>query len=186
MVTLSLSARREQFQEQSGDGAIVLCILQHPSWGVGGDFVYLCSDPVERLTTDPLAYGVRSYWRGRFGQMLDPVQSDFLHVLMSVQLPDKSSAEPPSASLIFENVVSDMGRTITDLPVTERRLLSADLAVVMQSTPDIPEEEYWDLRCLAGPISEDRISVTFSRAPIVSEPCPVGRMTASRFPGLFR
>ncbi|PJI56032.1 hypothetical protein CTI14_00270 [Methylobacterium radiotolerans] len=160
-----MSARAALQAAQTDDVAVMLAIITHPSLP---EPVYLSSDPTERISSNPLAYGTRHQ------------KTVYSFVLMSAVLPDDQDRSPPKTTLVFENVSSDMVaalRSITS-PAT------VELRVVLASTPDIVEAQFTNLRTVRATYDADRVSLDISREPFTSEPMPAGRMTASRFPGL--
>ena len=162
---VALSTRARITADQSGDVAIVLLIITHPSLS---EPVYLSSDPTHQITFD-------SYVRGTKHQ-----GHDYLFVLMGTVLPDDQDRSPPKTTLVFENVAADMAavlRSITSPATVEMR-------VVLAATPDVIELRFTDLQAVRGSYDAGQVSLDISREPFTSEPMPAGRMSKYRFPGL--
>lgn len=168
MTTLSLSFR-QAFNEESTDEYPVVLVEITPAGA--SEPVLICSEPVQRLSTDPLRYGV----------VHDGEEYEW--VLMSAGLPDDQQGKPPSTTLIFENVVEDMAATVRGVaPGTQADVV---LKVVLSSAPDEVEERYV-MKATSASYNAMQVSLDISREPIESEPWPAFRMTKDRFPGLFR
>jgi hypothetical protein len=167
MPRLSLTLRKAIFAEESDEMAIVLVTIDHPDWD---KTQRLSSHPTERLDTDPLTYGTVSNGE------------NYYFALMSALLPDKNIDAPPTTSLIFENVTTDLVSLIkeTDTGAT------VSMALVLASSPDSIEEYYSGLEVTSATATEDKITVEIGRVPVITEPSPCDHFTASRFPGLFR
>jgi hypothetical protein len=168
VTTLSLSFR-QAFNEESTDEYPVVLVEITPAGA--SEPVLICSEPVQRLSTDPLRYGV--VHQGKKYQW----------VLMSAGLPDDQQGKPPSTTLIFENVVEDMAATVRG--VTPGTQADVVLKVVLSSAPDEIEERYI-MKATSASYNAMQVSLDISREPIESEPWPAFRMTKDRFPGLFR
>ncbi|KQP82852.1 DUF1833 family protein [Methylobacterium sp. Leaf117] len=165
---VSLNARLAANADQTDQVPVVLVTIRHPSLSAPA---YLSSDPTERISADPLVYGTRH--KGIV----------YPFVLMGAVLPDDEKDSPPKTTLTFENVDSDMARAIRS--ITPGTYATVDMTVVLAGTPDIIEARYTNLRSVRGSYDAAQVSLDISAEPLTAEPWPAGRMTVSRFPGLF-
>lgn len=165
MASISLNARLNANAGATDQVPIMLVTITNAGLA---DPVYLSSDPTQRMSADPLAYGTVS----------NGITYPF--VIMSAILPDDQDASPPKTTLVFENVDRDMAAALraTTAPAT------IEIAVVLSGTPDVVEAHFTKLRGVQGTYDANQVSYDISREPFTSEPMPAGRMTASRFPGL--
>ena len=174
MRTVSLNARRAFTAATTDEIEVALILIEHPSLDAP---IRLSSDPTERLSTQPLAYGTRSAWMDS-----DPATEPFLFVLASAEIPGDQEDAPAVAAIVLENVDNDIAamlRSFTDRPV-------AHLAVVLASSPDLVEVEYRDLRIVSADGDAAEVRLSLSRQPIEDEAVPMDRFSKDRFPGLFR
>lgn len=172
MRRISLNARLAHEAPASADPEVALFVIEHPELPVP---IRLSTDNTERLSTDPVTYGTRSTWRGA-----NPITDPYLWVIASTVLPGDSDETPAAATLILENLDSEMVelvRSFTD-PAT------IHVAVVLASTPDLIEAEWSELMLMSSDINAGEITLSISRDEIELEPFPSGRMTRNRFPGL--
>lgn len=172
MRRLSLNARLALEEESSAEIEVVLISIEHPELTSP---IRLSTDNTERITDDPLVYGTRSSWRGA-----NPALEPYLWIIASAVLPGDADDAPAQATLILENLDTDMVgvvRSFTDLA-------TVSIAVVLASNPDIIEAEWTGLQITAADITSGEISLSLSRDEIELEPFPAGRLSKQRFPGL--
>ena len=165
--TVSLTMRQALTDEASGETPVVLVTITHPQLA---EPIRLSTDPTERLSEDPLAYGTRS--RGEVYQF----------VMVSAVLPDDREAGVTTTSLVFENVGQGMVEQVRAIRTPAR----VDFAVVLASAADHVEMEWTDLRTVSASYDAGQITIELTREPITDVPWPSGRMTKNRFPGLRR
>lgn len=161
----SLSTRARLTADQSGDVAVLLARITHPSLPAP---VLLSSDPTQRFSADPLAYGTMHAGEA------------YQFVLMGSVLPDDQDKAPPRTTLVFENVDADMAAVLRSISSPAR----IDLMVVLAATPDVVEVQFTDLQAVRGSYDAGQVSLDISREPFTSEPMPAGRMSKNRFAGL--
>lgn len=174
MRTISLNARTAAASASSPEIEIALLCIEHAGLDAP---LRLSTDPTERLSIAPLAYGTRSRWMGA-----DPSADPYLFVALSAELPSDLEDAPASARLVMANLdarIAETLRSFVDRPTVH-------LAVVLASSPDTPELEFLDMRIMSAEGDANQISIEISRAPIEEESVPKDRFTKSRFPGLFR
>ncbi|MEM6381644.1 MAG: hypothetical protein AAF739_03145 [Pseudomonadota bacterium] len=172
MRSISANHRVSHDAQATDEIEIVLVRITHDDLD---EPVRLSTDPTQRLSDDPLAYGTYSSW-------LTTDDSPFLFVLVTALVPDDLEEAPASASLVFEavdNNITKLLRSTTD----EARV---DLAVVLASSPDRVEQEWLDLRLVSSEGDANAVTLQIARVALSSEPFPAGRTTRSRFPGLRR
>jgi len=171
---VSLNARLAHEAVGSKEVEVVLLHITHPETN---QIIRLSTDPTDRISYSPLAYGTRSTW-----QDADPDDDDdaYLFILMSVLVPDDQEDSPPAAQLVLEavdNRIADVLRS-----TTERA--TVNMALVLASTPDLVEQEWLNFKLVSAEGSADSVTLSISRDPVTAEPWPAGRMTRDRFPGL--
>ena len=152
---------------------MVLIRISHPDLVDGP--VRLSTDPTERISVDPLAYGTRSRWGGETSEI-------HWFVIASALLPDDVDDAPATASVVLEAVDRDMAAVLRS--TTARA--TVDMAVVLASSPDVVEAEWLGLDLVSAEGDAGEIKLSLSRDPITSEPWPARRQTRSAFSGLFR
>lgn len=168
MPQLSLSFR-QAFNEESTDDFPVVLVKLTPTGSETS--YYLSSEPVSRLSVDPLRYGVIHQ------------DQEYEWVLMSMAWPDDQEGSPPSTSLIFANVVEDMAAVARGVaPGTQADVV---LSLVISSDTDAVEESYI-MKATGATYNAMQVSLDVSREPIETEPWPAQRMTWARFRALFR
>lgn len=160
---------REAFNAESADEFPVILVEITPSGA--SEPVRICSEPAERLSADPLRYGV--VHQGK----------EYGWVVMSSSLPGDEEGKPPSTTLIFANVTEDMAATVRG--VTPGTQAQVTLKMVLSSAPDDVEESYV-MKATNGSYNAQQVSLDVSREPIESEPWPAFRTTKARFPGMYR
>lgn len=172
MRRLSLNARLAHEETSSAEIEVVLFLIEHPDLEAP---IRLSTDNTERISDDPLMYGTRSNWRGA-----SPVTDPYLWVIASAVLPSDSEDAPAQATLILENMDSEMVaivRSFTDLA-------TVSMAVVLASSPNRVEVEFTGLQIVSAEITAGEITLSLSRDEIELEPFPAGRLSKHRFPGL--
>lgn len=150
----------------------VLIHITHPETN---EVIRLSTDPTERISADPLAYGTRSTWMGS-----DPETEPFLFVLVSVMVPDDQQDVPGGGNVILEAVDNE----ITALLRSTTREAEVSIAVVLSNAPDVIEAEFTKLKLVDSTGQNWQIPLTLSRDSMANQPWPAGRMTRERFPGL--
>jgi hypothetical protein len=162
---MSLSFR-QAFNAESTDELPVILVEVRPFGS--GETYRIASEPVQRLSTDPLRYGIVHQ-----GQ-------EYEWVMMAAAWPDDQEGKPPATTLIFENVVDDMASVVRDVtPGTQADIV---LKMVLSSAPDDVEESY-EMKVINGSYNASQVSVDISREPIETEPWPAFRMTSSGIRG---
>lgn len=172
MRRVSLNARLAHDDLTSAEIEVALFRIRHPLLPAP---IRLSTDSTERLSDDPPVYGTRSAW----GEA-NPITEPYLWVIASTVLPGDADDAPAAATLILENLDSEMVelvRSFTD-PAT------VDVAVVLASSPDLVEAEWSELMIMSADITAGEITLSLSRDEIELEPFPAGRLTRNRFPGL--
>lgn len=172
MRRLSLNARLALEEESSAEVEAVLLSIEHALLDAP---IRLSTDNTERISDDPLVYGTRSSWRGA-----NPVLDPYLWVVASAVLPGDSEDAPAQATIVLENLDTEMVALIRSFvdPAT------VALAVVMADSPSLIEAQWTGLQIVSADITGGEIVLTLSRDEIELEPFPSGRMSKHRFPGL--
>lgn len=174
MRRLSLNARSAFDAQQTDAVEVLLFRFEHPELAAP---IRLSSDPTERLSTEPLAYGTRSGWGGA-----NKITEPHFFVLASFEKPSDQEDAPPACRIVLENVTSDVARILRSVTTRPR----AHMAVVLSDTPDVVEYEVRDLFLVAAEGDASTVPLTLSRDPIETETVPMDRFTPARFPGLYR
>jgi hypothetical protein len=165
--TVPLTAREATNAERVALVGIVLATITHPDLDAP---VRISSDPTERISIDPLAYGTRSNGEA------------FYFILMSATHPDDQDGQPIAGQLILENVDADMVAVMRSFSEPA----SVDLDIVLSTAPDDIQISYRDLKITHADGDAEKVTLTISREPLTGEPWPAARMTKSRLPGLWR
>lgn len=171
---LPISARRERDAASSQAAEVMLFQFEHATLS---EPLRVSSDPTERLSTEPLAYGTRSTWNGA-----DPITQPYRFVTASASLPSDLEDGASPAQFVLDNVdrrIGDVLRQITGQAVVH-------IAVVYSLAPDQVDQEIRNLRLMDAQGDTSQITLTISREPIEDERFPTARFTKDRFPGLFR
>lgn len=171
---VSLNARTAADGFTSDEVEVVLIRIMHPDLDAP---VLLSTDPTERLSDDPLAYGTRSTWMDA-----DPATEPYLFVLASADIPGDLEDAPASSTIVLQNVDNDIAtvlRGFTGRPVV-------DMAVVLAATPDVVEMEFHGMVLGGVEGNLDEVSLSVSRVVIEDETAPKDYFTKQRFPGLYR
>lgn len=174
---VSLAAREAFNAAATEDTPIVLIKVSHADWD---EPIYLASDWTVRTSLEPLKFGVVS----------NGITYDF--VVMSAVLPDDNDSSPAQAELVFATLNDVADAAGIDLQggivAAVRELVDAatvDMSVVLASSPDDVEIAYTGLLATRAAYPSDRVSVTLSREPMVTEPWPALRATKELMPNLF-
>ena len=171
---ISLNARLAHDAVGSKEVEVVLLHITHPETE---QIIRLSTDPTDRISYSPPAYGTRSTW---LGADVEDDDEAFLFILMSVLVPDDSEDSPPAAQLVLEAV----DNRIADALRSTLQRATVNMALVLASTPDIVEQEWLNFNLISAAGKADSITLSISRDPVTAEPWPAGRMTRDRFPGL--
>lgn len=174
MRRVSLNARSAFDAATSDEVEIVLLQFEHSALA---EPIRVSTDPTMRLATDPLMYGTRSSWMDA-----DPLTEPFLFVLASAELPGDQEDAPPAAQIVLENVDNRIAEQLRSVV----RRATVHMAVVLASSPDLPEVEYRNLKLMTAEGDASEITLQISRQPIEEEVVPMDRFTRDRFPGLHR
>lgn len=167
MPRIPLSARRIMFEQRTTEDQVLLVTISHPELAAP---IRLSSDATEKLSLEPLVFGIKS--NGLEYQL----------VLMSAILPDNRRGSPRRAALTFQDIDS----THIELVRSFINPATVDLEVVFASAPDVVTDSYEGLRMKQVSYDESSSSMTieFSRELYLSEPLPSHRQTKNVSPGL--
>lgn len=172
MRRISLNARLAIESSAPEELEIALFRISHPELEAPLRF---STDNTERLQDDPEIYGTRSTWGGA-----NPVSEPFLWVIASAVLPGDAEDASATAQIVLENLDSEMVelvRSVTTPP-------DIDIAIVLESSPDLIEEEHLGLQIVSCDVNAGEIVLSITRENTDLEPFPPGRLTKLRFPGL--
>jgi hypothetical protein len=172
MRQLSLNARNIQDEISTDQVYVALFEIVHPELPSP---IRLSTDPTDEISQDPYIRGTRSTWRGA-----NPVTDPYLWATASALLPSDLEDAPATASLVLENLDSDMVQICRSVVTPP----TVNMAVVLAASPNVIEAEFLDLQILSADIDAGAITLSISRDEIEAEPFPSGRMTRDRFPGL--
>ena len=165
MAQAPVSYRSEAHKQHSPDGEIKLFTFTHPSLAVP---IRVCSGYTQRLSLEPLKYGVIS----------NGVAFEYLNI--SDVWPDDVKDSPPKASITLENItygMTQIARGITGPQAT------VSIAIVMHSAPNVVVGQFNGLKIRGA--SGDENSVTFDISAESDYDEPTGRLMAKdQFPGL--
>jgi len=174
MRRVSLNARQAVDAQSTDEIEAVLIVVESNELDAPLRF---STDNAVRISDDPISYATLSTWFGA-----DPETEPYLFILASAEVPGDEEGVAASSAIILENVSTRIGkllRSFTKPPTVH-------MAVVLASSPDLPEVEFRGMVMgdASGDASEVRIEV--SRRLIEEEIAPMHRFTRNRFPGLIR
>lgn len=166
MRSLSLTMRRAISGSESGEIAVVLLTISHPSLA---EPIRLSSDPTARISDVPLRYGTISR------------SQTYTFFPFVFQWPDDVGERAPVATIQLENVSRELIALIRS--ADSRATVSMEL--VLASSPSIVEQAcpIFDLNNVS--YNADTISLELSMDSYSTEPYPAGRFNPAGFPGLF-
>jgi hypothetical protein len=174
MRLFSLNARAAYDAATTDEVEVVLFRFEHASLVTP---LHFSTDPTERISTEPLAYGTRSTW-----MCADPQSEPFLFILAAAEVPGDMEDGPATGVIVMDNIDAGIIDVLTSF--TDRA--TCHMAVVLASSPDAIEAEFRDLKLIAHSADTGEISLQLSRVPIEQESVPMDRMTKERFPGIYR
>ena len=166
--TLSSTALRAMFAEDTGDYPILLVTITHSTLATP---IRVSSDPTTRLSvTDAEVI---------YGTVSNGVSYPFLP--FQISLPSDVEDSAPRAKISVDNVSRELTAAVRALDSPP----SVTIDLVMASTPNIIETTFpgFDLSDIDGDVMT--ISGTLSIDLLVLEPFPAGVFTPGQFPGLF-
>lgn len=172
MKRLSLNARLAQDAAASAEIEVVLLELIHPDLDTP---IRLSTDNADVIDESLPLYGTRSAWRGA-----DPLNDPYLWIVASAVVPGDDEEAPASARLALEN----LDARIVELLRSFTSMATANMAVVLASSPDEIEAEWLGLQLTVADGDDGEVVLQFDREEIEQEPFPAGRMTRHHFPGL--
>lgn len=167
MPLYSLNARREFNAESAGIVPIVLVRFTHPILAAP---VYLSSDPTERFSADPLAYGTTSGG------------NQWFFVLMSVFLPDEQRGVVAGGQFIIDNIENRHSEVVRSFGIIQA---TADLYLAFTNNTNNIERTYSGLSVISAEYDAQQVKLSFERSHMANEPFPPDSMNWLTFPGLF-
>lgn len=167
MPTRSLFFRRSAYADASEIVPVVLLKITHADLD---EPVFLSTDPTERFSYDPPAYGTTH------------AGDRYLFILASVTIPDDLKGEVPKSQIVIDNVDSDIVAVLRSFST----YANVDLKVVLSATPEVVEKRYSGMQIVKASYDIDRVTIDVSRTLIEDMPFPSARMTRNRFSGLWK
>ncbi len=186
MRSLSLNFRNAVYAHESGQVAVILVTITHPSLSQP---IYLSTDPTqpaEGFNTnilpvadvlamlDVLAVGQLAYCTISRGHT-------YLFVGMEVSLPDERDRAPPTSKLTISNVDESLIPLIRSVTTQASVLMEGILA----SAPDTVEFSIPVLQVIGVDYDATTISLNLAMDALAIEPYPSGSFDPASFPGLF-
>lgn len=164
--TLSAAMRAALNGQETDEVPICLLTISHADLA---EPLYLASAAVDRLSSDPLIYGVTS--RG----------NEYLFLPFDYSLPDDKDDSPPRVALILDNI----DRTLVTIVRSFSTPPDVLLEVVLASDPDFVEIAMPQLQLSNVSIGDQVITAELLADSLVNEPHPAGLYTPGAFPGIF-
>jgi hypothetical protein len=173
---LSINKRRAYDADNTEEIDVFLLYITHPDLA---DPIRLSTDPTERLSIDPLAYGTRSTWMDS-NTVTEPFQFVIADALFPSDIADAPAEAQISLQIVDQSMVEAM-RSFTDKA-------TLNMAHVLASSPSLVEAEWRDLRLNSADIQfkNGEIVLAFSRDDIEEEPHAAETFSKVNFPGLHR
>ncbi len=163
--TISNGFRAALYARESDEVALALLTFTHAQLPQP---LRLCTAPVERLSSDPPTYGVRSRRRR------------YLYAPIDVLLPEDVAGSDPKASLAIDNIDLELIEAIRSI----EEGATVKLELILASAPDTVEIAFPSLKMVSAEYDRGRITVGLTIDPLVTEPYPGDSFTPSNFPGL--
>lgn len=176
MRRLSLNKRRSYEAESTEEVDVFLFYITHPDLD---EPIRLSTDPTERLSTDPLAYGTRSDWLES-----NTVTEPFLFVIADALVPSDIADTPAEAQIALQIVDQSMVDAVRSF--IDKATLH--MAHVLASSPNVREAEWRDLllNSADAQFQNGEIIFSFSRDDTEEEPHAADTFSKTNFPGLHR
>lgn len=160
------SIRADLFAQESGEAVFALLTFDHPDLA---EPIRITTNPMVRLTSEPLIYGLVS--RGE----------EYLFVPVSIVLPQESAKATPRVKIEIDNVDQSMVAVIRSI----QGEATVVVEVVSSLDVDAPIRTYAPMAVRAATITATTISIEVVGDPMTTEPFPGVTFTSDRFPGLF-
>lgn len=158
--------REDLFATHSGQVVFTLLTFEHPDLE---EPIRITTNPMVRLTTEPLVYGLIS--RGE----------EYVFLPASIVLPPEGDKAVPRYKIDIDNV----DRSMTEIV----RSIQGDAIVIIEvmSSLDLENPIRPGVRTAvrSASITATRISLEVVGDPLITEPFPGVTFTSDRFPGLF-
>lgn len=171
---MSLTMREAIFAQQTDKTIIVLFTFDHPELEAP---IRVCTNPTQRLSTDPLIYGTVS--RG----------NEYVFVPMDAIYPDDVEGQAPRAKLSLDNVsvegLMEGVFRVSDIIQLVPTPASVLIEVVLNTTPDIVEVSWDELQTVKATFTDLTVELELSMDSFATEPFPSGMFTPSSFATLF-
>jgi hypothetical protein len=163
---ISLAARKELVARHSRAAQIGLITINP----VEGEPVYLCTDPIERLSVNPLRYGLT------VGERV------YEHMAIRLVLPDSNKDALPATSLEMDNI--DVALVQATHTTIYRATLS--LVVVVSTAPSDVIERWPDMEITEAAFDDDVVTLVVGYESAANEPLVKHGMTVNLLPALRR
>ena len=154
------------FKENTDEVTTALITITHPDLPTTLRF---SSNPSQRLSTEPLAYGTIS--RGE----------TFDYVPMKFTLPADQDDAPPTIDIIIVNV----GRETVPLLRSTLTPASVTVEIILDAYPDDVEATFPEFDLVSAPYEGETATLSLAVDTMQTEPYPAGTFSPSGFPGLF-
>jgi hypothetical protein len=164
--SVSLNFRTAAFGQESGEVAIALLTITHPSLPSP---ILLSTDATTRFSTDPLLYGTMSR------------SQQFLFVFAEVTMPDEQDKQPPAAKLVISNIdrsIIPLARSVSSPP-------SVKIEIVLASAPDTVEIAIPAMDMVNLQYDANQLTFDLAIDALAFEPFPSGSFDPASFPALF-
>ena len=154
------------FAQETDEVPICLLTITHQDLSSP---IYLCSNPTERISDDPLIYATNS--RG----------NQYLFLPFDFTMPDDRYDSAPTVNLVIDNI----DRTLIGLLRSISSPASITVEIILASSPDQVEISLPGLQLGNAKMEEHSVTIDLIADPLVNEPFPGGSFTPGAFPGLF-
>lgn len=164
-MSLTGGYRVKLYGQSEGLVCAALVTLTHATEGIAR----ISTDPTQRVTTDPIAYGTVS--RGE----------TYLFAPVEIILPLDEPESEPASRLSITNV----DRRLVTLIRSVEGGITATIELIDPADPDTVQREFSDLEVVSASYDAQEITIGMRVNLRQHEPFPKGRFTPSGFPGLF-
>lgn len=168
---IPLHARQTFNSDVAFDEPVLLIAITDVT--LGDNVSRFCSYPVQRLTSDPLVYGLIS-------------NGDIYIYQLTGTVPSDTEGSPLSTTIAMDNITQQLTSEFVGYSAENEVTLS----LVLASDPDTIIRSFPMMRITACTVNDDTISVTIERNRKILgdtgavEPWPSGRQTYLQAPGL--
>ncbi len=115
------------------------------------------------------------------GKNLTSNSNVFTNVPFDIQLPNAKEGATRSAKLTIDNIDQSIAAAVYNMDEPA----SIKVQIVLESTPDVIEQEFDNFELVDATVNQFTVSATFATSGLESKGVPRRRFTPDNTPGLF-